>query len=81
MGLEITSYTVFENVSVVEVCTIVYSPSLPCPIDHPSMSDSQLMMVPQVCIVLTINKTNILCCLFAYSFYHGLWCCVFHLDV
>ena len=30
-----TSYTVFENVSVVEVCTIVYSPSLPCPIDHP----------------------------------------------
>ena len=35
MGLERTSYTVFENVSVVEVCTIVYSPSIPCPIGHP----------------------------------------------
>ena len=35
VGLEITSYTVSENVGVVEVCTIVYSPSLPCPISHP----------------------------------------------
>ena len=36
MGLERTSYTVSEAiVSMVEVCTIVYSPSLPCPIDHP----------------------------------------------
>ena len=75
-----TSYTVFENVSVVEICTIVYSPSLPCPMITPSTSDSQLLIVVQVCIVLTIIKTNI-CCLFAYSFYHGLWCCVFHRDV
>ena len=35
VGLERTSYTVSENVSRVEVCTIVYSPNLPCPIDHP----------------------------------------------
>ena len=35
VGLGRTSYTVLENVSMVEVCTIVYSPSLPCPIDHP----------------------------------------------
>ena len=35
VGLERTSYTASENVSMVEVCTIVYSPSLPCPIDHP----------------------------------------------
>ena len=35
VGLEMTSYTVLENVGVVEVCTIVYSPSLPCPINHP----------------------------------------------
>ena len=35
VGLERTSYTVFENAGVVEVCAIIYSPSLPCPIDHP----------------------------------------------
>ena len=35
MGLEWTSYTVSVNVSMVEVCTIVYSPFLTCPIDHP----------------------------------------------
>ena len=34
VGLERTSYTVLESVGVVEVCTIVYSPSLPCSIDH-----------------------------------------------
>ena len=35
MGLERTYYTVSVNVSMVEVCTIVYSHSFPCPIDHP----------------------------------------------
>ena len=36
VGLERTSYTVSETiVSMVEVCAIVYSPDLPCPIDHP----------------------------------------------
>ena len=36
VGLETTSYTVSGTiVSTVEVCTIVYSPDLPCPIDHP----------------------------------------------
>ena len=35
VGLEMTSYTVLESVGVVEVCTIVYSPSLLCPIDYP----------------------------------------------
>ena len=36
VGLETTSYTVSDTiVSTVEVCTIVRSPSLPCPIDHP----------------------------------------------
>ena len=36
VGLERPLYTeVLESVGVVEVCTIVYSPSLPCPIDHP----------------------------------------------
>ena len=37
VGLERTSYTVAEDVSggVVEVCSIVYSPNLTCPIVHP----------------------------------------------
>ena len=35
MGLETTLYTVLENVGVVEVCTIVYSPSVFCPISYP----------------------------------------------
>ena len=35
VGLEKIAYTVSENVGVVEVCTIVYSPSLSCPISHP----------------------------------------------
>ena len=35
VGLKRTSYTVLENVGVMEVCTIVYSSSLPCPIDFP----------------------------------------------
>lgn len=35
VGLERTSYTVLENAGVVEVCTIVYSPYGPCPIDQP----------------------------------------------
>ena len=36
MGLERTSYTVLESVDVADGCNIiVYSPSLPCPIDHP----------------------------------------------
>ena len=35
VGLERTSYTVLENVSVVEVCTVVYSPNVACPIDQP----------------------------------------------
>ena len=34
MGLETTLYTVSENVGVVEVCTIVYSPNVSCPISH-----------------------------------------------
>ena len=35
MGLEKTSYTVAENVSVVEVCAIVHSPNISCPISQP----------------------------------------------
>ena len=35
VGLERTSYQVLENVSVVEVCAVVDSPTLPCPISHP----------------------------------------------
>ena len=34
MGLERTSYTVAENAGIVEVCVIVYSPRLPCPISQ-----------------------------------------------
>ena len=34
VGLERTSSTVLENVGVVEVCAIVYNPSLPCPFGH-----------------------------------------------
>ena len=35
VGLERTFYNVSEMVGVMEVCTIVYSPSLPCPVDFP----------------------------------------------
>ena len=35
MGLERTLYNVSEDVGVVEVCTVVYSPSLGCPISYP----------------------------------------------
>ena len=35
MGLEKTFYNVSENVGVVEVCAIVYSPTIDCPIEFP----------------------------------------------
>ena len=35
MGLENTIYSVSENVGVVEVCAIVYSPTIDCPIEVP----------------------------------------------
>ena len=33
VGLESTSYNVSEDVGVLEVCVIVYSPTVPCPIN------------------------------------------------
>ena len=35
VGLETTAYEVDEDVVVVEVCAVVLSPSIPCPIDFP----------------------------------------------
>ena len=35
MGLEMTIYSIFEDVGVVEVCAIVYSPTVDCPIAFP----------------------------------------------
>ena len=35
MGLEVTFYQVSEDVDVVEVCAIVYSPTIDCPIEFP----------------------------------------------
>ena len=35
MGLEKTIYSVSENVGVLEVCAIVYSPTIDCPIAFP----------------------------------------------
>ena len=35
MGLERTFYSVSEDVGVVEVCAIVYSPTIDCPIEFP----------------------------------------------
>ena len=35
MGLEKTFYQVSEDVGVVEVCAIVYSPTIVCPIEFP----------------------------------------------
>ena len=35
MGLEKTLYRVMEDVGVVEVCAIVYSPNIDCPIAFP----------------------------------------------
>ena len=35
MGLERTMYSVSEDVVVVEVCAIVYSPAIDCPIAFP----------------------------------------------
>ena len=35
MGLEKTIYSVFEDVGVVEVCAIVYSPNIVCPVAFP----------------------------------------------
>ena len=35
VGLEVTFYQVSEDVDVVEVCAIVYSPTIDCPITFP----------------------------------------------
>ena len=35
MGLERTSYGFSEDVGLVEVCAIVYSPTIDCPINFP----------------------------------------------
>ena len=35
VGLEETSYTVSEDVGFVNVCAIVYSPTIDCPIEFP----------------------------------------------
>ena len=35
VGLEKTFYQVTEDVGVVEVCAIVYSPNITCPIEFP----------------------------------------------
>ena len=35
MGLERTFYAEFDNVSLVEVCTLVHSPNTSCPISYP----------------------------------------------
>ena len=35
VGLEETFYQVTEGVGVVEVCAVVYSPDIPCPINFP----------------------------------------------
>lgn len=35
VGLERTLYTVSENVGVVEVCAVVFSPDISCPIGFP----------------------------------------------
>ena len=35
VGLEKTSYSVSENVGLVETCVIVYSPTIDCPIEFP----------------------------------------------
>ena len=35
VGLERTFYQVSEDVGVVEVCAIVYSPTIDCPIEFP----------------------------------------------
>ena len=35
VGLERTLYHVMEDVGVVEVCAIVYSPTIDCPINFP----------------------------------------------
>ena len=35
MGLEKTFYNVTEDVGVVEVCAVVYSPTIDCPIAFP----------------------------------------------
>ena len=50
VGLERTFYNVSEDVGVVEVCAIVYSPTIVCPIEFPfdvslSTSDNTASMV------------------------------------
>ena len=35
VGLEVTFYQVSEDVGVVEVCSLVYSPTIDCPIEFP----------------------------------------------
>ena len=35
VGLERTAYRVVENVTVFEVCAVVYSPQISCPIEFP----------------------------------------------
>ena len=35
MGLESTSYSVLEEMGMVEVCAVIYSPVIDCPITFP----------------------------------------------
>lgn len=35
VGLETTFYEIGEDVGVVEVCAVVLTPSVPCPVDFP----------------------------------------------
>ena len=63
MGLEKTFYQVSEDVGVVEVCAIVYSPTIFCPISFPfnvSLStgdDSAGITYTAVCLHDDCNTT------------------------
>ena len=63
MGLERTIYSVFEDVGVVEVCVIMYSPAIDCPIAFPF----------DVSLSTNDNTAGIGCLMFITSHHAAFW--------
>ena len=74
VGLERPFYHVSEDVGVVEVCAIVYSPKVDCPIEF--MFNVNLIITNGQAGKDRVKNTvlcNVIIFLFLYSISHGLW--------
>ena len=88
VGLERTFYQVLEDVGVVEVCAVVYSPNISCPISFPFIvgldtrdrtAGKKFPKVPNSFPYIIIDSHTLSLCDLIHSISHGLWCCV-HCD-